>query len=57
MTDNIKFTNDMSDNTSNEYLSKVRFYFDEHPEFWPDLYDQPNSGNDIVLAKKPNIAR
>jgi len=53
MTDNIKFTNDMSDNTSNEYLSKVRFYFDEHPEFWPDLYDQPNSGNDIVLAKKP----
>jgi 2-polyprenyl-3-methyl-5-hydroxy-6-metoxy-1,4-benzoquinol methylase len=39
-----------------EHLSKVQLYFDEHAEFWSDLYDRPESGNDRVLANRTKLA-
>ena len=38
------------------HLRKVQLYFNERADFWSDLYDKPESGNDRVLANRTKLA-
>ena len=44
------------DRTGQSHLSKVGDYFDEHAEFWSDLYEKPDSDIDLILANRTRLA-